>query len=529
MCGIAVAIDWPDAERLVNQLIGGIMHRGDVTDPLVSLSPTTAFRTRRLRIVDADRAVQPQLSSDGRILVAFNGEIYNHAVLRQELAQLGATFKTASDTEVLANVLQFWGGAGISRLKGMYAFVAIDLRANQFVAARDPLGEKPLYVIQSETGFLFCSEIRPLLEATEVGEVLLVPPGYVLTRNYCKPFATLPIIPEAPAAQSSPRELDALLSAAVQGCIPPGLPFATLFSGGIDSTLIAHYARQIRPDAPGYFLGDEKAPDFPFAVNYAEATGFDLRTVPFDGTSAATFACADEVIRMTESFEPSVVRPSVCYHALAKAIHKDGYRVALVGEGADELYCGYVPLELTFAEGLGVGAPVRDQCLRLLHRSALQRTDRCTMNFQLEARAPFLDRAIVEHAYSLSATALVGRIKGAPRGKQPLRDLYDLYPDVLPIQIRDRRKIPLNEGSGLDSSQNNSQMKRFFEESISDAEYKYGLHIYRDYRLSSKEEYCYIEKLARAMDISRVPHLKSRLELTVPMIDQPAALSEYMA
>jgi asparagine synthase (glutamine-hydrolysing) len=142
MCGIAVAIDWQDAERVVNQMIAGILHRGDVTDPLVSPFPNTSVRTRRLRIVDAEHAVQPQLSCDGRIIVAFNGEIYNHAALRKELTALGAKFKTCSDTEVLANALQFWGGAGLSRLRGMYAFVALDLRANQFVAARDPMGEK---------------------------------------------------------------------------------------------------------------------------------------------------------------------------------------------------------------------------------------------------------------------------------------------------------------------------------------------------------------------------------------------------
>ena len=117
-----------------------------------------------------------------------------------------------------------------------------------------------------------------------------------------------------------------------------------------------------------------------------------------------------------------------------------------------KLYCGYVPLELTFAEGLLVAALVRDQCVSMLHRSALQRTDRCTMQFQLEARAPFLNRAIVEHAYSLSSAALVGPIKASPRGKQPLRELYNLYPDALPPEIGERRKIPLNEGSGLDSS-----------------------------------------------------------------------------
>ena len=76
----------------------------------------------------------------------------------------------------------------------MYAFVALDLAANQFLAARDPYGEKPLYVIQQEGGFLFCSEIRPLLRASETGEALLVPPGYALTRNYCKPYAKAPAI-----------------------------------------------------------------------------------------------------------------------------------------------------------------------------------------------------------------------------------------------------------------------------------------------------------------------------------------------
>jgi asparagine synthase (glutamine-hydrolysing) len=319
-----------------------------------------------------------------------------------------------------------------------------------------------------------------------------------------------------PAPRSSPRQLDDLLTAAVHSCIPPELPFATLFSGGIDSTLIAHYARRVRPEAPGYFLGGENAPDYPFAARCAEMTGFDLRTVAFDGTSEASFACVDDVIRMTESFEPSVVRPSVCSHALARAVHVDGYRVVLVGEGADEIFCGYVPLELAFADGLEVGGPVREQCVRLLHRSALQRTDRCNMHFQLEARSPFLDGAIVEYAYSLSATALVRQLNGRPHGKAPLRELYDLYPNDLPIAIRDRRKTPLSEGAGLDVSQNDSHMARYFEDNVSDAEYKYGLRIYRDYALTSKEEYYYLNILAKNMNINRVPHLRDRLQIKVP-------------
>ncbi len=529
MCGIAVAIDWHGAEDAVKRLIGGIAHRGDVTDPVISVSPQNVFCTRRLRIVDAEHAIQPQLSADGRILVAFNGEIYNHVALRLELVALGVRFQTRSDTEVLANALAVWGGGALGRLRGMFAFVALDLKSNQFVAARDAFGEKPLYLIQSETGFLFCSEIKPLLDATETGDVLLLPPGYVLTKSYCKPFTVLPHRPERELRAGSPEELDAILCAAVEACIPPDLPFATLFSGGIDSTLVAHYARQTRPEAPGYFLGGEDAPDYPFAARYAEQTGFDLRAVPFDGKSPKTFAAIDDVIATVETFEPSVIRPSLCYHALSKAVHEDGYRVVLVGEGADELFCGYVPLELTFAEGIDVGGPLRDQCLSFLNRSALQRTDRCAMHFQIEARSPFLDRSVVDYAFQLDTAALVPIVNGAPRGKAPLRALYDLYPDALPAMIRDRRKIPVNEGAGLDESQTDSVMKNYVEDQVSDSAYRDGRRRFQAYDLGSKEELYYIEKLSAVMDIDRVPHLQGRLKLEAPMIRQHEGFKAYMA
>ena len=90
MCGIAVAIDWPDAELTVRLLISGILHRGDVSDPVVTPRQDSALATRRLRIVDAEHAVQPQISFNGRLAVSFNGEIYNYLELRQELTDLGA-------------------------------------------------------------------------------------------------------------------------------------------------------------------------------------------------------------------------------------------------------------------------------------------------------------------------------------------------------------------------------------------------------------------------------------------------------
>ena len=115
MCGIAVAIDRPDSEAVVRRLVNGILHRGDITDPIFSPRQNSAMCTRRLRIMDAQHAVQPQISQNGRIAVSFNGEIYNYLELRRELQSKGIVFKTESDTEVLANALQAWGPAALER------------------------------------------------------------------------------------------------------------------------------------------------------------------------------------------------------------------------------------------------------------------------------------------------------------------------------------------------------------------------------------------------------------------------------
>jgi len=100
VCGIAVAIDWDDAEATVRQLVMGVQHRGDVSDPIICPRPNSAFGTRRLRIVDAEHAQQPCFSFDGRLVLSFNGEIYNFRELRAKLEVLGVRFRTESDTEV---------------------------------------------------------------------------------------------------------------------------------------------------------------------------------------------------------------------------------------------------------------------------------------------------------------------------------------------------------------------------------------------------------------------------------------------
>ncbi len=528
MCGFAVAVDWPDAEVVVSRLVQGILHRGDITDPVFAPSATTAMGTRRLRIVDGAHGTQPQMSFNGRLAVSFNGEIYNHVALRRELEAGGIQFRTHSDTEVVANALQVWGYHALKRLVGMYAFVALDIASGEFLAARDPFGVKPLYVIQSKTGFVFCSEMKPLLRTIETGDVMLLPPGYALSRKNCVRFKS-PVYPrpEMPIA-NDPKVLDKILTEAVRSRLPPDLPVATMFSGGIDSTLIAHYARRFRPEAPGYFVGNTEAPDFRYAVDYAAQTGFDLRIVPFDAESDDTFDQIGRMVEISESFEPNLVRVALCTALVARRMHDDGFRVALCGEGADELFCGYPPLEVAFHDGPPQEArALREEVLDLMHRVPLQRVDRCAMAYQVEAREPFLDPAVVNYALSLDPASFVRDLNGLPTGKMPLRDLYDLYPDHLPTSIRDRTKVPFGEGAGLDISPQESGWKRRFEAAISDRDFQDGRKEFMAFNVQTKEELFYLRHLAQAMDVTRVPHLRDRAWISFSVAQHGEKLKRY--
>ena len=354
---------------------------------------------------------------------------------------------------------------------------------------------------------------------------MLLPPGHALTRALFQPYARLAPDPAAAPAEDDPAVLDRLLDAAVQARLPPGLPCATFFSGGIDSTLVAHYAARHRPDMAGYFLGGEDAPDWAYAARYAEMTGYDLRTVALPEASEAMIG---EVVAGVESFEPSTVRDALCGWLLSRRAQADGFRVALCGEGADELFAGYAPLEAAFAEGEDLGGPVRAQCLATMHRSNLQRVDRCGMRFALEVREPFLDPAVVAYALNLAPGALVADGPGGPVGKQPLRRLFDLYPDRLPRQVRDRRKLGMHRGSGFDASQAEGPWTRFAEAVVSDRELADGVREYAAFDLRGKEELVYLRALAATMDVTRVPHLRDRMRLSFPTLKRMDRVAEYL-
>jgi asparagine synthase (glutamine-hydrolysing) len=158
---------------------------------------------------------------------------------------------------------------------------------------------------------------------------------------------------------------------------------------------------------------------------------------------------------------------------------------------------------------------------------SLQRVDRCSMRHQVEMREPFLDPSVVKYAVGLDAAALVQENHGLPRGKMPLRDIYNLYPDQLPPSIRNRAKVPFGEGAGLDVTPESSVWKRCFNDMISDADLLDGRVEYADFNIQSKEELFYIRSLAGTMDISRVPHLRDRAWISFSVRKNHEKLRSY--
>ncbi|EEP70002.1 asparagine synthase [Micromonospora sp. ATCC 39149] len=174
MCGIALSIG-PEADPATfRRMLAVLAPRGEVTE--TRREANLLAGTRRLRIVDRERAVQPWVSADERLLLCYNGEVFNHRELRAELTRLGHLFRSASDTEVVLVAFERWGEDAVHRLRGEYAFVVVERATGRAYLARDPLGVKPLYWSRVPGCLHLASEVKALVgHGAPVGEV---PPGH---------------------------------------------------------------------------------------------------------------------------------------------------------------------------------------------------------------------------------------------------------------------------------------------------------------------------------------------------------------
>ena len=441
MCGFACL--WKiDDEPLARRMIEKISHRGpDQTRVYQTANVPAVMAHCRLSIIGPSDGSQPIFSADN-VLVA-NGEIYNYADLRAILGE--SAFETRSDSETILHLFRSGQMRWVSRLDGMFAFVLAT--PQRVIAARDPLGIKPLYVAKLGEGLAFASELKAY-DGLGFSEIQSIEPGTLFDsvdgmRRWYR-------IPQG-AAEPEPgfdleavtRELRLVLEDAVRKWMVADVEVGSFLSGGLDSSLIAALAAQATSHRLKTFsVGLKGSPDLAAARRVAEHINSNHFELEFTAQDLA--AALPMVIYHLESADVDLVRSAVPTH-FATTLARQHVKAVLTGEGADELFAGY-GYHHTYAAAPRQLADELTRSLMSMHNINLQRVDRITMAQGLEARTPFLDRDLIDFAQSIPASL---KLHTGPDGttteKWILRKACE---DLLPEDLVWRKKAQFDEGTG---------------------------------------------------------------------------------
>jgi asparagine synthase (glutamine-hydrolysing) len=446
MCGILAIIGKGKEEQLVRTLSKRMSHRGPDESDLLVTGNGHILSHERLSIIDLHSGRQPIRGTKSAYMV-HNGEIYNHQELRDGVLA-GRPFRTKSDSEVIVHLYEAFHYDFLHLLDGDFAFVVVD--GDDFIAGRDPLGVKPLYYGLDERGRIyFASEMKPI--ADQCKTFATFPPGHYYTPEtgfvkYYRPDY------EDPASAVQPVDFALLrerLTEATRKRLMSDVPIGVLLSGGLDSSLTSSIAARLLREKGwtlhSFSIGlDPEAPDAKAARTVAAFLGTEHHEIHF--TIEEGIAILEKLIWHLETYDVTSVRASTPMYFLSKAISEMGIKVVLSGEGADEVFGGY----LYFRNAPSTADFQKETIERVqkLFTADLLRADKSTMAHGLEARVPFLDKAFLDTAMTIEG-----------REKQPktydgvekyiLRKAFDTPDDpYLPQEVLWRQKEQFSDGVG---------------------------------------------------------------------------------
>lgn len=409
----------------------------------------------RLSIVDVDHGAQPLISLDGNIVLAVNGEIYNHKQLK---AQLGDKYQyqTNSDCEVILSLYQEYGCDFLDKLNGIFAFVLYDKAKGAYLIGRDHMGIIPLYTgLDSSGNFYVASEMKALMPVCKT--VAEFYPGQYLysadgkpTQYYHREWRDFDAVKDNPA---SIEELREALEAAVKRQLMSDVPYGVLLSGGLDSSVISAITQTYAkhriendgetgawwPQLHSFAVGLAESPDLVAAQKVADAIGTIHHPIVY--TFQEGLDAIKEVIYHLETYDVTTIRAATPMYLMARKIKAMGIKMVLSGEGADELFGGYLyfhkaPNAQAFHEEL-----VRK--LDKLHLFDCLRANKAMAAWGLEARVPFLDKEFIDVAMRINPEAKMskdGRIE-----KHILRQAFE---HKLPKEVVWRQKEQFSDGVG---------------------------------------------------------------------------------
>jgi len=447
----------------------------------------------RLAIVGIDSGAQPLLSPGGDQVLGVNGEIYNHRELRREVA--GYDFQTDSDCEVILALYREHGTDFLDKLNGIYAFVLWDAAEGRYLIARDPIGVMPLYFGRDDDGILWVASEMKAIEP-RCSTVQAFPPGHLLDSDDGELRRWYQPIWRDVEQATTPADAEALrraLEAAVHRQLMCDVPYGVLLSGGLDSSLVAALARRFAerriesddteaawwPRLHSFAVGLEGSPDLAAARIAAAAIGTQHHE--FHYTIQEGIDALDDVIRHIETFDVTTVRASTPMFLLARRIKAMGIKMVLSGEGADEIFGGY----LYFHKAPDARAFHEETVRKIdkLHLYDCLRANKSMAAWGVEARVPFLDLEFLETAMRIDPAA-----KMAGPGRPEKRILREAGAGLLPDEILWRQKEQFSDGVGygwIDALKDHAEAQ-VSDRQLRDAEQRFPLN-----PPTTKEQYLY--------------------------------------
>lgn len=498
MCGIVCAFDLKEkAEVLRPQLLEmskKIRHRGPDWSGIYS-NDKAILAHERLAIVDPASGKQPLFSEDKKLILAANGEIYNHQELRRQFEGT-YHFQTESDCEVILALYQKKGADFIDEMNGIFGFALYDAENDEYFIARDHMGIIPLYIGWDANGtFYVASELKALEGVCT--KIELFPPGHYLsskdgelTRWYNRDWTEFDAVKEN---QTSIDELHDALEAAVHRQLMSDVPYGVLLSGGLDSSVTSALAKKYSekriesgdtqeawwPRLHSFSVGLEGSPDLAAAQKVADHIGTVHHEIKF--TIQEGLDAIKDVIYNLETYDITTIRASTPMYLMARVIKSMGVKMVLSGEGADELFGGYLYFHKAPSAEEFHKETVRK--LEKLHMYDCLRANKSLAAWGIEGRVPFLDKEFMDVAMRINPEDKM--INGERMEKWVVRKAFEKY---LPESVAWRQKEQFSDGVGYSWIDTLKEVvaDEVSDEQLANAKYKFPIQT-----PTSKEEFYY--------------------------------------
>lgn len=481
MCSIIGLTKCDDFEKIKKSFEKSNSRGPDGTSYYNANSALLGFK--RLAIMGLNEFGMQPFSYDDKVLVC-NGEIYGFRDIKIELLKKGYSFKSDSDCEILLPLFKEFGFEMFSKLDAEFALIIYDKKEDKIIAARDPLGIRPLYYGKSKSNdtYIFASEPKILVDLVE--DIFPFPPGYYFDGEK---FIQYSFITDVESKHTRMRDVEknihSLLVEGVRKRLDSDAPIGFLLSGGLDSSLVCSIATKIlKKPIETFAIGMEKdAIDLKYAKEVADYLKTNHHEVII--TRDDVISSLEEVIYNLATYDITTIRASVGMYLLCKYIHENtDIKVLLTGEISDELfgykYTDYAPNPEEFQKE-------SKKRIDEIHMYDVLRADRCISSNSLEARVPFGDLAFVKYVMEIDPKIKMNRYN---KGKYLLRKAFE--GDYLPKDILYREKAAFSDAVGHSLVED---IKEFAEDYYTDEEFEINRKKYTFAQPFTKESLMYRE------------------------------------